>query len=196
MKRTVDILLALTLLIVLLPLIFTVMISIWMIDGRPIFFIQSRPGFNEEPFRIIKFRTMSIDKNLDISNDINRITKFGNFLRKTSIDELPEIFNILKGDMSFVGPRPLLMEYLNLYSEEEKLRHSVKPGITGWAQINGRNNIDWKQKLELDIWYVKNRNIILDLKIIFITIFMVIRGRGVAKSGFATTDKFRGHDKK
>jgi len=196
MKRTVDILLALILLIVLLPLIFTVMISIWMIDGRPIFFIQSRPGFNEEPFRIIKFRTMSIDKNLDISNDINRITKFGNFLRKTSIDELPEIFNILKGDMSFVGPRPLLMEYLNLYSEEEKLRHSVKPGITGWAQINGRNNIDWKQKLELDIWYVKNRNIILDLKIIFITIFMVIRGRGVAKSGFATTDKFRGHDKK
>ena len=160
MKRTVDILLALILLIVLLPLIFTVMISIWMIDGRPIFFIQSRPGFNEEPFRIIKFRTMSIDKNLDISNDINRITKFGNFLRKTSIDELPEIFNILKGDMSFVGPRPLLMEYLNLYSEEEKLRHSVKPGITGWAQINGRNNIDWKQKLELDIWYVKNRNII------------------------------------
>lgn len=196
MKRTVDILLALILLIVLLPLILIVMISILVIDGRPIFFIQTRPGFNEEPFRIIKFKTMSIDKNLDISNDVNRITKFGNFLRKTSIDELPEIFNILKGDMSFVGPRPLLMEYLNLYSEEEKLRHSVKPGITGWAQINGRNNIDWKQKLELDIWYVKNRNIILDLKIIFITIFMVIRGSGVSKSGFATTDKFRGHDKR
>ena len=149
----------------------------------------------EKPFNIIKFRTMKEDINMDVSNDLNRITTVGKFLRKTSLDELPEIWNILKGEMSFVGPRPLLNEYLDLYSAEHRLRHSIKPGITGWAQINGRNNIDWNQKLSLDIWYIKNRTLFLDIKIIFITIIKVIQRRDVNKEGFSTSDKFKGYEK-
>ena len=186
MKRFIDIILALIILVIGFPLFIFIAISIYLEDGRPIFFRQARPGLMEKPFNIIKFRTMKEDINMDVSNDLNRITAVGKFLRKTSLDELPEIWNILKGEMSFVGPRPLLVEYLDLYSPEHRFRHSIKPGITGWAQINGRNNIDWNQKLSLDIWYIKNRTLLLDIKIILITIIKVIQRRDVYKEGFYT----------
>ncbi len=195
MKRFIDIILALIILVIGFPLFIFIAICIFLEDGCPIFFRQARPGFMEKPFNIIKFRTMKEDINMDVSNDLNRITTVGKFLRKTSLDELPEIWNILKGEMSFVGPRPLLNEYLDLYSAEHRLRHSIKPGITGWAQINGRNNIDWNQKLSLDIWYLKNRTLFLDIKIIFITIIKVIQRRDVNKEGFSTSDKFKGYEK-
>ena len=180
-KNIFDRLLAFFLLISLLPLFLLVSILNFLFLGSPILFIQTRPGLNKKPFKIYKFRTMkNINKNnLDSQSDKIRITKYGNFLRKTSIDELPSLINILKGELSFVGPRPLLMEYLSLYSTEHSRRHEVKPGLTGWAAINGRNNIDWETKLDMDIWYIKNMSLILDTKIFLLTFFKVLKREGV-----------------
>lgn len=162
--------------------------------GSPVIFCQIRPGLNEEPFKLIKFRTMSnqYDTKGNLLNDSERLTSFGRWLRKTSIDELPELLNVLKGDMSLVGPRPLLMEYLSLYNKQQKKRHVVLPGITGWAQINGRNNISWDEKLNLDVWYVDNRSFWLDIKIILMTIKKVIARDDISAQGEATVAKFTG----
>ena len=155
---------------------------------------QKRPGLYGKPFVMYKFRTMidAYDSQGKLLPDEKRMTKFGNFLRKYSLDELPELFNVLKGDMSLVGPRPLLVEYLPLYSKEQARRHEVKPGITGWAQINGRNDISWEEKFKLDIWYVDNRSFWLDLKILWFTLFKILKCEGVNKKGYVTTSKFKG----
>lgn len=162
--------------------------------GAPVFFTHERPGLHGNPFRMIKFRTM-IDAFDSVGNplpDADRLTPFGEFLRKFSLDELPELWNVLKGDMSLVGPRPLLMAYLPLYSPAQLKRHNVKPGITGWAQVNGRNAISWEQKFELDVWYVENQSFWLDVKILFKTLFKVMKREGVSHDGEATMPRFRG----
>jgi len=162
--------------------------------GRPVFFKQLRPGMNGKPFVIYKFRTMLDlkDKDGNLLPDEKRITAIGRFLRSTTLDELPEFWNVLKGDMSLVGPRPLLMEYLPRYTPEQARRHNVKPGMTGWAQVNGRNAITWEEKFKLDVWYVDNWNIPLDLKIIFLTILKVFKREGVSAEGYATMPEFVG----
>ena len=163
--------------------------------GSPVLFCQQRPGLNGKAFTIFKFRTMinkQYDKSGNIIADSQRLTKFGQFLRDMSLDELPEFFNVLKGDMSLVGPRPLMMKYLDRYTPQQARRHEVKPGITGWAQINGRNNITWEEKFELDVWYVDNWSIWLDLKILFKTIMAVLKRQDVNKQGQATVDEFMG----
>ena len=171
-----------------------------LIQGRPILFKQIRPGVNEKPFDLLKFRTMSLDpnqydaRNIQIS-DKDRITNLGRWLGASSLDELPSLINVLKGNMSVVGPRPLLMHYLKLYCDEQKIRHEVKPGITGWAQINGRNNISWPEKLSLDVWYVKNRSMTLDIKILFLTIGKVIKREGISSKGEVTGEEFTGQKK-
>lgn len=160
-----------------------------------IFFVQERPGKDGKLFNLIKFRSMSDERDETgiLLDDSMRLTKFGSFLRSTSLDELPEIINILRGEMSFVGPRPLLVEYLALYSEEQAKRHSVRPGITGWAQINGRNSLSWEEKFDLDIWYVQNLRLSLDIKILFVTIFKVLKREGISADGEATMSKFKGN---
>jgi len=162
--------------------------------GFSIFFNQKRPGMNARPFKFYKFRTMTEkeDKNGNLLSDNERLTPYGSFLRKTSLDELPSLWNIIKGDMSLVGPRPLLMEYLPLYSKGQMRRHKVKPGITGWAQINGRNAISWEEKFELDIWYVENQSFWLDIKIIVLTIWKVFKQEGITHQENATMPKFTG----
>jgi len=162
--------------------------------GYPVIFKQKRPGLNGKTFNFYKFRTMTNEKdeNGNLLADKDRLTSFGKFLRKTSLDELPSLWNVLKGDMSLVGPRPLLMEYLPLYSDKQMRRHEVKPGITGWAQINGRNAISWEEKFKLDIWYVDNQSFWFDIKIIFLTIWKVLKREGISHSGFATMEKFKG----
>ena len=161
--------------------------------GRPIFFVQERIGRNGVPFKILKFRTMKFlyDANGALLEDKDRLTGFGSFLRASSIDEIPELLNVLRGDMSLVGPRPLLPEYLSEYTEEQKERHNVRPGITGLAQINGRNNLGWEERLNLDVWYSKHRTIFLDLKILFLTFFVVLKREGVSHKNHATMPKFR-----
>lgn len=161
--------------------------------GRPIFFVQERIGRNGVPFKILKFRTMKFlyDANGALLEDKDRLTGFGSFLRASSIDEIPELLNVLRGDMSLVGPRPLLPEYLSEYTEEQKERHNVRPGITGLAQINGRNNLEWEERLTLDVWYSKHRTIFLDLKILFLTFFVVLKREGVSHKNHATMPKFR-----
>ena len=163
--------------------------------GRPIIFTQQRPGLSGKPFTIYKFRTMNDERDAqgNLLPDEQRLTRFGKFLRKTSLDELPELFNVLKGDMSLVGPRPLLMEYLPLYSAEQARRHEVKPGITGWAQINGRNTLAWEDKFNLDVWYVDHLSFWLDVKILFITLLKVFKREGISQDGQATVEKFRGN---
>ncbi|MGE8359087.1 sugar transferase [Pseudomonas sp.] len=164
--------------------------------GHPVLFRQVRPGLNGRPFEMIKFRTMldAIDANGNPLPDAERMTPFGRFLRSTSLDELPELWNVLKGDMSLVGPRPLLMEYLPLYNERQARRHDVRPGVTGWAQINGRNALGWPEKLELDVWYVENQSFRLDVKIIFLTIRKVFIREGISADGEATMAKFTGKE--
>lgn len=192
-KRIFDFLLALFLLIILIPLFLILAILIKInIDGE-IFFIQARPGYMNKLFKLIKFRTMNSKRNQygELLPDKKRLTKFGSWLRKTSLDELPALINILKGEMSFIGPRPLLPEYMKYYTKEELKRHSVKPGLSGWAQINGRNLISWEKKFELDIWYVNNRNLILDLKIFFITFWKVLKKEGVNSEDQNTMPKFK-----
>ena len=196
MKNILDFLISLFLIILLFPLLLILGLLLYFYFGKPIFFIQKRPGLLEKPFRFYKFRTMTNIKNSDghLMPDKNRLTPFGIFLRKTSIDELPSLLNVIKGDMSLVGPRPLLIEYLDYYSLEQARRHEVKPGITGWAQINGRNSISWEEKFNLDIWYVNNRSFWLDIKIILLTIFKVLKQEGISQRDHATMEKFRGNN--
>ncbi len=194
MKRFFDILVSLVSLILLAPLFFLVMMLVRADVGSPVFFRQIRPGLNGAPFELIKFRTMQdrVDSDGDVSDDSERLTTVGRILRSTSLDELPELWNVLKGDMSLVGPRPLLMEYLPLYTARQFRRHDVKPGITGWAQVNGRNAISWEKKFELDVWYVDNRSFWLDVKILWLTILKVLCREGISQDGHATMEKFRG----
>ena len=194
MKHLLDLTLVTFVLLLISPVILILMSLVLFELGAPIFFIQSRPGLHGKPFRIVKFRTMTDDrdKNGILLEEKDRITRFGNFLRKTSLDELPSLFNVLKGDMSLVGPRPLLIEYLEHYTPEQFRRHDVKPGITGWAQINGRNAISWEEKFELDVWYVDNQSFGLDIKILFITIWKVLKGEGVSPKDRQIMKKFNG----
>ena len=194
MKRLIDITVALmALLVLLLPLILLACLVAFKI-GRPIYFSQIRPGLQGKPFCMIKFRTMSNELGSDghLLPDAQRLTSLGRFLRATSLDELPELWNVLKGDMSLVGPRPLLMEYLPLYTEEQARRHEVRPGITGWAQVNGRNAISWEDKFKLDVWYVDNQSFWLDLKILWLTVQKVIKRQDINFQGEATMSKFLG----
>jgi len=194
MKRMFDIFFSVGLLIFLFPLFCLVAISVKIFIGSPIMFYQVRPGLNEEFFTLVKFRTMTskTDANGDLQEDFLRLTKFGKFLRSTSLDELPGLLNVLKGDMSFVGPRPLLTEYLPLYDDFQKKRHNVRPGITGWAQINGRNNISWEDRFKLDVWYVENQTFMLDLKILVKTIFKVLTRDGISSTNHVTIEKYTG----
>ncbi|WP_035171826.1 sugar transferase [Caldanaerobius polysaccharolyticus] len=193
-KRILDIIISSLLLIVLSPLLLIIAVIVYITMGSPILYRQTRPGLKGKPFKIYKFRTMNNkrDKDGNLLPDEERLTKIGRLLRSTSLDELPELFNVLKGDMSLVGPRPLLMEYLNYYTEEQMRRHDVRPGITGWAQINGRNNLSWEEKFKLDVWYVDHWNLLLDFKILFITIKKVITREGISAEGYATMPKFTG----
>jgi lipopolysaccharide/colanic/teichoic acid biosynthesis glycosyltransferase len=195
MKRFFDLLLAAAALIVFaLPMaVMAILIRIKL--GPPVLFRQTRPGRDSEPFQMVKFRTMldAIDPDGRPLPDVERLTKLGRFLRSSSLDELPELWNVLKGEMSLVGPRPLLMEYLPLYSSEQARRHKVRPGVTGWAQVNGRNAISWEEKFALDVWYVDNRSIWLDLKIIMLTIHKALKREGISAEGEATMPKFTGN---
>jgi len=187
---------ALLLLLMLSPINLLLILAIWLRLGRPVLFIQERPGLHGAPFRLIKFRTMPNDLDDDgkLLSDEARLTPFGRLLRATSLDELPELWNVVKGEMSLVGPRPLLMEYLPLYSNEQARRHDVLPGITGWAQINGRNDISWPEKFELDVWYVDNWSIWLDIKIMVITLKKVLLREGIQSDGHATMPAFGKED--
>jgi len=182
LKRLFDFICSLLLLIFLFPFILFIALKVNNKLGSPIFFLQERPGFKGEPFMMVKFRTMldNIDSDGNQLPDSERLTSFGSFLRSTSLDELPELWNVLKGEMSLVGPRPLLMEYLPLYSFEQSRRHDVRPGITGWAQVNGRNAISWEEKFTLDVWYVQNQSIWMDIKILWMTVKKVIARDGVS----------------
>ncbi|WP_086247354.1 undecaprenyl phosphate N,N'-diacetylbacillosamine 1-phosphate transferase [Campylobacter vicugnae] len=195
-KRIFDILGALILIILTLPVMIWAYFAIKKHLGSPVIFTQSRPGKDEKIFKIYKFRSMSDarDENGNLLSDEIRLGEFGKKLRALSIDELPQLFNVLKGDMSFIGPRPLLIEYLSLYSNEQKRRHNVRPGITGLAQVNGRNAISWKEKFEFDTYYADNLSLILDIKIAIKTIQKVIKKDGVNKEGMATTEKFNGYN--
>ncbi len=194
-KRLFDIFASALGLLLLSPVIAIVAWQIQCKLGSPVLFRQVRPGVNGKPFEMIKFRTMrdALDAKGNPLPDSERMTPFGIFLRASSLDELPELWNVLKGDMSLVGPRPLLMEYLPLYSPEQYRRHEVRPGITGWAQINGRNALSWEEKFKLDVWYVHNRSFWLDLKIIFLTIKKVILRDGISGEGEVTVSKFNGN---
>ena len=196
-KRLFDIVASLLGLLLLSPVILFVAWQIRRKLGKPVLFRQVRPGVGGHPFEMIKFRTMrdAVDANGNALPDVERMTPFGNFLRSTSLDELPELWNVLKGDMSLVGPRPLLMEYLPLYSVEQYRRHELRPGVTGWAQVNGRNALSWEEKFELDVWYVDNRSFWLDLKIILMTLKKVFVREGISADGEATMSKFPGCEK-
>jgi len=185
---------ALILIIIFFPIIIIVYLLVLLQMGKPVFFVQKRPGLNEKIFKIYKFRTMTNekDKSGNLLPDEQRLKGIGKIIRKLSIDELPQLFNVLKGDMSFIGPRPLLIEYLPLYNKEQKRRHSIKPGITGLAQINGRNELSWQKKFEYDIEYVDNISFWLDLKILLLTVKKVVFKEGVNKAGHVTTEKFNG----
>ncbi|BEJ70181.1 undecaprenyl phosphate N,N'-diacetylbacillosamine 1-phosphate transferase [Campylobacter jejuni] len=192
-KRIFDFILALVLLVLFSPVILITALLLKITQGSVIF-TQNRPGLDEKIFKIYKFKTMSDkrDEKGELLSDELRLKAFGKIVRSLSLDELLQLFNVLKGDMSFVGPRPLLVEYLSLYNEEQKLRHKVRPGITGWAQVNGRNAISWQKKFELDVYYVKNISFLLDLKIMFLTALKVLKRSGVSKEGHVTTEKFNG----
>lgn len=194
MKRIFDISVSGAVLIFLSPVLLVLAFKVRHDIGSPVLFRQLRPGLHGKPFEMIKFRTMlnSVDNQGNLLPDGARLTPLGSWLRSTSLDELPEFFNVLKGEMSLVGPRPLLMEYLPLYSSEQALRHSVLPGITGWAQVNGRNSVSWEEKFALDVWYVKNRSFFLDLKILFLTIRAVLARRGISASGESTMPRYSG----
>jgi len=191
-KRVFDFIVSLTGLIVLFPFLIVIAALIAINLGMPVFFTQIRPGLNAKPFKMIKFRTMTDEKDEhgNLLPNEQRMTPFGKFLRSASLDEFPELFNVLKGDMSLVGPRPLLMDYLPFFSEEQNKRHEVKPGITGWSQVNGRNAIGWDEKLDLDIWYVENRSFWLDLKILWLTVSKVLKRDGITHQGDVAMPRF------
>jgi len=195
-KRAFDIVAAGCALLMLAPVIVFVAWQISRKMGSPVLFRQVRPGLNGKPFEMIKFRTMkdAMDASGNPLPDSERLTPFGQFLRSSSLDELPELWNVLKGDMSLVGPRPLLMEYLPLYSPEQARRHEVRPGVTGWAQVNGRNTLSWEDKFKLDVWYVDNRSLWLDVKVLFLTVKKVLVRDGISAEGEATMSKFTGSD--
>ncbi len=194
LKRALDVAFAALLLAATAPLMAAVAVYVRMALGAPVLFVQARPGLKGRPFRLLKFRTMSraVDSAGEAAPDALRLTPAGRFLRTSSLDELPEIWNVLTGDMSFVGPRPLLMEYLPLYTPEQARRHEIRPGITGWAQVNGRNAISWEEKFRRDVWYVDNQSFTLDLCILWRTVLNVIRPRGVSQPGHVTMERFRG----
>jgi lipopolysaccharide/colanic/teichoic acid biosynthesis glycosyltransferase len=194
MKRILDFTVAATLLALLAPVLVVVAALVRARLGSPVLFVQERPGKHGQGFRMMKFRTMTDarDAGGHLLADADRLPPFGRWLRATSLDELPELINVVKGEMSLVGPRPLLMEYLPLYSPEQARRHEVRPGITGWAQVNGRNAISWEDKLALDVWYVDNRSLRLDVEILWLTLVKVFRAEGISQAGQATVQKFTG----
>jgi sugar transferase EpsL len=198
MKRVFDLIVALIVLALLWPVIIVVAVLIRFKLGSPVLFRQTRPGLNGKPFNMLKFRSMldAVDKDGQPLPDEQRLTRFGQILRSTSLDELPGLLNVIKGDMSLVGPRPLLMEYLSLYSHEQARRHDVRPGITGWAQVNGRNAISWEDKFKLDVWYVDHQSFWLDIKILFLTVKKVFVREGISAAGEVTMSKFTGSIKK
>lgn len=194
LKRLFDFVAAFCGLVLLSPIFIVVMIGLYFANqGKP-FFFQARPGLNERIFKIIKFKTMNDKKDAhgNLLTDAERLTPIGAFVRKTSLDEIPQLINVLKGDMSLIGPRPLLVQYLPLYNEEQKRRHEVRPGITGWAQVNGRNAISWKRKFELDVEYVDNLSLLMDLKVFFTTFKKVFKSEGISQEGQATAEPFNG----
>ena len=193
-KRMFDLLLAALGLVILSPVLLLVGILVRMYHGSPVIFTQKRPGFKGTPFHIYKFRTMTDarDENGNLLPDVERLTRLGRFLRASSLDELPELFNVLRGEMSIVGPRPLLMQYLERYNSEQARRHDTLPGITGWAQVNGRNALTWEDKFRLDVWYVDHWSLWLDIKIIFLTVWKVFKREGISQPGHATAEEFMG----
>jgi sugar transferase EpsL len=194
MKRAFDVAVSLVLLVVLAPVMAAIALLVRILHGSPVLFRQVRPGLHEKPFVLYKFRTMTDrrDESGNLLPDAERLTPFGRTLRRFSLDELPQLFNVLKGDLSLVGPRPLLMEYLPLYTEEQRQRHLVRPGITGWAQVNGRNAVSWEEKFAMDVWYVHNRSMLLDLKILWLTFLRLLKPAGINQPGRATVDRFTG----
>lgn len=195
-KRLFDFFVSMIALFLLMPILLLLALLVLCTLGSPIFFTQTRPGLKGKAFTIIKFRTMTDARGLgwDLLPDAQRLTRFGRFLRATSLDELPELWNVLKGDMSLVGPRPLLMEYLPLFTPEQARRHDLRPGITGWAQVNGRNAISWDEKFKLDVWYVDNHSLFLDVKILFVTMKRVFQRQGITAVNEATMPPFTGND--
>ncbi len=193
-KRFFDCLLTLPGIVIILPIIIVTTIMVRLKIGTPVLFTQARPGLDGKPFRIYKFRTMTDAKDADgnLLPDADRLVPFSRFLRSTSLDELPELINVLRGDMSLVGPRPLLVEYLERYSPEQARRHEVRPGITGWAQVNGRNALSWEDKFKMDVWYVDNRTLWLDIRILFMTIWKTLKREDISHDGQATMSKFMG----
>lgn len=194
-KRIFDLILTFMALVVLAPVMIVVALLVAVKLGRPVLFSQIRPGMDGKPFRMVKFRTMTDARGADgeLLADDQRLTAFGSFLRSSSLDELPELWNVLRGEMSLVGPRPLLMEYLPLYSAEQARRHEVRPGITGWAQVNGRNALSWTEKFALDVWYVDHRSLWLDLRILALTVRKVLIRDGISAEGHVTMEKFTGN---
>ncbi len=193
-KRPFDLVIALPALVLLTPVIAVLALLVRVKLGAPVFFRQRRPGLHGKPFEMVKFRTMTDARDAQgaLLPDAERLTAFGRFLRSTSLDELPELWNVVKGDMSLVGPRPLLMHYLPLYTPEQARRHDVRPGVTGWAQVNGRNAISWEQKFAYDVWYVDNLSFWLDLKILWLTVRKIVAREGISQAGQATMEEFRG----
>lgn len=194
MKRSFDFICSFLLLLFLSPIILIVLFLVRIKLGSPILFKQQRPGLHGKPFYVYKFRSMTDEKdsNGELLPDYSRLTPFGKFLRKLSLDELPQLYNVLKGELSLVGPRPLLMEYLPLYSSDQARRHEVRPGITGWAQVNGRNAITWEDKFKLDVWYVDHQSFVLDLRILWMTVSKVVKSEGISANNHVTISKFTG----
>lgn len=196
-KNTIDFILAIVALVLLSPLFIAICILLFITNGGSAFFTQIRPGMDEKPFKLIKFKTMNDNKDDEgyLLSDGKRLTKVGKWIRKLSLDEMPQLLNVILGDMSLIGPRPLLMEYLSLYNSIESQRHAIRPGITGWAQVNGRNTIEWEKKFEYDVWYVKNCGAWLDIKILCLTVIKVLKIEGVSSETSATMEKFTGSSK-
>lgn len=194
LKRSLDLLVSLVAFCLLLPLFIVIAVLLFIANQGSPFFVQPRPGKNERIFRLVKFKTMNDRRDAagNLLPDADRLTGIGKFIRKTSLDEIPQLINVIKGEMSLIGPRPLLVEYLPLYNNIQKRRHNVRPGITGWAQVNGRNAIGWKEKFELDVWYVEHVSFRLDCKIILFTLMKVVKSEGVSQQGHATMPKFDG----
>jgi sugar transferase EpsL len=195
-KRLFDVAAAALLLLLLAPLLALLAVLVWLALGSPVLFRQERPGRHGRPFTLLKFRTMTdaTDARGQLLPNERRLTRFGRWLRSTSLDELPELLNVLRGEMSIVGPRPLLMQYLPLYSPAQARRHEVRPGITGWAQVNGRNALEWEKRFALDVWYVDHRSLCLDLKILWMTVTSILTARGISQEGYATAEPFRGNE--
>jgi sugar transferase EpsL len=195
LKRSFDILMTILLIVVLSPVILTVVLSVRVAMGSPVLFHQKRPGLHGRPFKFLKFRTMTETRDAtgELLSDLQRLPRFGAWLRRSSLDELPQLINVLRGDMSLVGPRPLLMKYLPLYSSEQARRHQVRPGITGWAQVHGRNSVEWAEKLSMDVWYVENCSFWLDCQVLWRTMATVVRSRGTSYAGHVTMPEFKGN---